>query len=237
MNEFLKSNFKEYKIAFEKYMDCKLCSFIEDNMIVMDNPKDKNVIELPKWFLCLSLLRNPDQKIINKCNELFSGVNNLWGRTAHQYACDQVFGFLNEVYHIKRLTLKHSDKTFLLNGSEFNRITNKRELYTSGGSSRDFDLKVSFNGRIKNIHLKANNTFAEKPKITFRGGKNPEINLIRQGQSDTHILIDKDRFLSISSLIKDKECIEDEFPFDKWGGPGGYRILFKDNVFDYASYY
>lgn len=243
MNEFLKSNFAQFKSAFEEYMDCSLCNWIEDNIVIKKNPKSEANIDLPKWFLCLSLLRNPGAKTIEKCNHLFDNPNNLNGRNPHQYLCDQVVGFLKEVYHINRLQLKHPEISFSLNGSEFNNKNNKREIYLSGAKQRDVDLKATYQGVTKDFHLKANNTFVNKPKITFRGGKKPEINNIKNNKSKVHILVDENRYFCMTKLISAKECIkyqsfiEDPSEQRSWGGKGAYRIHFNDNVFDYAVKY
>lgn len=243
MNEFLKSNFASFKSSFEEYMDCSLCLWIEDNIVIKENSKSDIAIDLPKWFLCLSLLKNPERAVVQKCNTLFNNPNNLNRRTPHQYLCDQVVGFLKEVYHINRLQLKHPEITFFLNGSEINTKNKKREIYILGAKKRDIDLKAEYKGVTKDFHLKANNTFIQRPKITFRGGRTPEINNIKNNKSKVHILVDENKYFCMSKLISCKECIknesfiEDPYEQNLWGGKGAYRIHFNDNILDYAVKY
>ena len=245
MNEFLISNFSELKEDFEKEIGCGLAKYVENNISVMDNSISRKVVELPKWFLAKCLLKNPEDKIINKCNQLFSKAKNLNRRTPHEYACNQVAGFLNEVFHYKKLQLKYPDKQVTLNGSEFNPLTKKRELYREGYGKRDADIKILSDESNQSISVKSNATFSKYPQITFRGedytGGIPEIDSVKKQEYDAHILFyNKDKYLSLASTLNNKECIKKEFylePSNKWGGSGAYRILFKDNILDYASHY
>lgn len=246
MNDFLISNFLEFKKNFEKDIGFSLAKYVENNISVMDNSISKKVVELPKWFLAKCLLKYPEDKIVNKCNQLFSKTKNLNRRTPHEYACNQVAGFLNEVLHYKKLQLKYPDKQVTLNGSEFNALTKKRELYCDGFGKRDADIKILSDGSNESISVKSNATFSKNPQITFRGKSKtkkgiPEIDLIKKQEHDVHILFyNKDKYLSLSSAFNNKECIESEFYLpssNDWGNEGAYRIKFKNNIFDYSVYY
>ena len=110
----------------------------------------------------------------------------------------------------------------------------------------DADIKILSDESNQSISVKSNATFSKYPQITFRGedytGGIPEIDSVKKNKSvSAHILFyNKDKYLSLASTINNKECIKKEFylgPSNKWGGSGAYRILFQDNILDYASHY
>jgi hypothetical protein len=248
MSNFIKNNFEAFQASFEKHIGRKLCPWIEDNIVVKKTKKHKKVEKAPKWFLCHVLLREPSVEVTQFCEEHFSEANNLNGRTPHEYACDQVFGYLKEVYHIKRLELKHPNIELTLVSDEFNKDTGKREIYTEGSRSGGIDLKARFKEnkdktKYKGIHIKSNSTFIRSPTMTFRGGRNPEINKIKNIEHGVHIPVDENQYFSISDLLKNKDCIESEGkltnPEDmkSWGGEGSYRIKFTKNILKFATPY
>lgn len=245
MSNFIKNNFESFQSAFEDCFKRKLCPWIEDNMSIKKSPRHKKNINTQKWFLCHVLLRDPEPDVVDLCSELFSKANNLNGRTPHEYLCDQVFGYLKETYHVKKLQIKHPEIQLRLVSSEFNRETGKREIYTQGGNKREVDLEARFKGnaKCKGIHIKSNNTFAKYQVMRFRGGRNPEINSIKEIKYGVHIPVDENRYFSISDLLKNKECIKSEGiitdaeEMKNWGGQGAYKINFTKNILKFATPY
>jgi len=255
MKEFLKDNFESFQACFEESLGCQLCPWIEENIVIKKSMNHKRAIKIPKWFLCNVLLKEPDEEVISKCEELFpikekQKANNINNRTSHQYVCDQIFGTLKEVYHIKRLQLKHPNIEFSLASSEFNQQTQKREIYQEGGKDRKPDLHAKFKGstKFKAIHIKTNNVFLQTLTMRFRGGVSPEIESIKNNSESIHVLIDEDKYLNLSKHINNNNLIEYQNwitqknqsyqnEYKHWGGRGAYKIQFKKDILKQAIQY
>ena len=111
----------------------------------------------------------------------------------------------------------------------------------TGAKNRAADLLVTDPKKDKSIslHLKSNEKFLDNPCITFRGGKEPEFNKIKSPNSEVHIFVNGlkyFRFKDIKNFIRREYTLEGK-DADDWGGPGAYRILFKDSVLDLAKKY
>jgi len=244
MSSFIHKNFDKFKVEFEKTFGVQLCQWIEDNIDVKEG-KNSRQIEVPKWFLCLSLLSDPDSSFLTLCNRLFGSIKNLNGRSPHEYLANQVHGTLQEVLHKKKLEKRYPDYNFSFIGTEFNRTTHKREIYTKlsrRSISREADLKFTCEQGTYNIHIKANNFFKNKPQITFRGGSNPEYKHITDNKELIHIILSENEYLSLGNFHKLKDYIQSAQTLSgteakRWGGHGAQRFEFKKSILTLAKQY
>ena len=248
MSKFIHNNFESFQIEFEKTFNQKICHWINNNIDIKEG-KNSRAIEVPKNFICCSLLREPkiESFDFNKlCNRLFSTVKNLNKRTPHEYLANQVHGTLQEVLHKHKLQKKYSNYDFSFASSEFNRLTKKREIYTKPNRkdiSRDADLNFVCPEGQFNIHIKGNNTFKHRPQLTLRGGRLPEYDKIQESKKDfLHILVSPNEYISIYNFNKINDHIHSSAklpsPQSKsWGGDGAHRIIFKQSIFNSIKTY
>lgn len=242
LSEFKKPSFAQFKRLFEAELNCKALDWIESNIRVKKSRRSRKFQDLPKYTLANALLSEPPQKFIDLYKDLFKDVNNLNGRSYHAYACDQVDGYMKEEFHFQKLKKLHPHLDISFKGSEYQ--DGIREIYMTGAKNRAADLLVTDPQKDKSIdlHLKSNIKFLKTFYMTFRGGKEPEINKIKSRNSQTHILVDGLKYFRYSDLINNKDVIDKEGflkgeEAESWGGNGAYRIFFKESVSDLAKKY
>lgn len=238
-SKFKKPSFAQFLPLFEAELNCKARDWIESNIRVKESPKSKEFKKLPRYALAYALLSKPPQEFIDLYDDLFKNVNNVNRRGKHAYVCDLIDGFVKEEFHGQKLKKLHPHLGISFQGSEHQ--DGIREIYMTGAKNRAADLSVTDPKKDKpiDLHLKSNEKFLNNPCITFRGGKEPEFNKIQIPNSEVHIFVDGlkyFRFKDIKNFIRREYTLEGEAA-DSWGGPGAYRILFKDSVLDLAKKY
>lgn len=253
MNKFLHNNFESFQSIFEKTFNQKICHWIRDNIDIKESKKTRS-LELPKNFACFSLLADPNERTLNQkqpfnflevCDNLFSSIKNLNGRSPHEYLANHIHGTLQEALHKYRLQKKHSNYDFRFLCSEFNYETNKREIYTKPQRrqiTRDGDLEFTCPQGVFKIHIKANNTFKHKAQLTLRGGSLSEFDKIQNSKDYLHILISPDEYISINNFDNISEHIETKTNLnsnqnERWGGDGATRFIFKPSIFNIVKTY
>lgn len=241
MNKFVHDNFQLFKDEFEKEFKQNICVWIENNIDIKESPNTRP-IQVDDWFACKSLLKDPGERFHKLCNRLFGNIRNLNGRSPHIYLADQINGTLKEALHAKKLAKKHKEYDICIVSSEFNKTSKKRELYTQLHRSvnRKPDLRVVSDKKPIDIHIKANNTFLKSKKITFRGGKNPEYQSIRDNEYYIHLLLSPNEYISIQNFNSLTEHIlkQDNLPDqNSWGGPGAVCFHFKPSILNLVKKY
>lgn len=237
MIDFFYSNFGVFRDEFIKVFRMSICDWVELNIELKESPESQRAIDVPKKFLCSSLLKCPNREFLNLCNRLFSKTPNLNKRSPHTYLANQIHGSLKEALHAKKLSINYDVK---LIGDEFNSTTKKRELYTIGVDklSRSPDLSISMPDNSLPVHIKANQTFLNNKQLTFRGGSPSEYNEILDKKHAVHILFSSphqyaaiDNLRIIKPYISKIDTLPDSINKD-WGGSGAKRLHFKDSISD-----
>lgn len=241
MSKFIFNNFEKFQEVFEETFQLDLCHWVEKHIIVKESSRSKP-LDLPKWFLCKCLLTEPEKEILDLCENLFSKIKNLNGRSTHTYVSNQVFGTLKECLHVEKLKKKYPDYRIRIVSSEFDAKSQTRAIFTKNikSISRKPDLEVRFKEFVVPVHIKANDTFLKSHKLTFRGGSNPEYELIAKGREFVHLILSHDQYLSIKSMAKLSEHIErrEDLSKDKmWGGKGAVRFYFKPSIMSLVQNY
>jgi len=234
MIDFFYSNFGVFRGEFIKVFRMSICDWVELNIELKESPESQRAIDVPKKFLCSSLLKSPNREFLNLCNRLFSKTPNLNKRTPHTYLANQIHGSLKEALHAKKLSINCDVK---LIGDEFNSITKKRELYTKGVDklSRSPDLSISTSDSSLLVHIKANQTFLKNKQLTFRGGSTTEYDEILSKKQAVHILFSPHQYVAIDNLRIIKPHILKIYSLpnpNDWGGSGAKRLYFKDSISD-----
>tara|TARA_B100000242_G_C42931170_1_gene431877 strand:- start:30 stop:791 length:762 start_codon:yes stop_codon:yes gene_type:complete len=242
-DKFLTKNFQSFLDEFKSEFNCHPALWVQENIKIKQN-RSSTKYEDPNlpYFLSFSLLKKPPQKYLDLYKEYFSNANNSKQRNPHQYVCNQVDGFMKEAFHIRKLSKLYPNFNISIKSEEFK--NNIRFLYREGGQSRTPDLEITNpkTNQSVSLHVKSNAPFLNNLFHTFRGGKNPEFDLIKQKKSQAHILTDGTQYFKISDLInkevfiKKTELLEGEMA-DSWGGKGARRIYFKDTIKDLAIPY